>query len=83
MPARLMPGVQGGIGYTPAEALRLKRKLELEMAKLEDCAARLRRIVPDADPDRHASRMSIDLMLEEFREITAGLSATVDRRTRG
>ncbi|NUQ70422.1 MAG: hypothetical protein HUU17_06310 [Chthonomonadales bacterium] len=67
-------------GYTEEQAERLKHRIDGELAKIEDAAAKLRKIVPDTDPDRYANG-GINYLLEQFREVGYGLAATVDRRT--
>lgn len=68
-------------GYTPAQAKRLQHRIDKEVAKIEDAASRLRKIVPDADPHRFTQTLGVDGCLEEFRNVARGLKDTVDRRT--
>lgn len=67
-------------GYTREEALRVKERMDLIVARIEDAAAELRRVVPDTDADRYANG-GINYLLEQFREVEYGLAQVVDRRT--
>ena len=68
-------------GYTRKEAAQLKGKLDLELAKIDNAAGRLRNVVTDADPDRYTEQ-GIQYLLDEFAAVGDGLSEVINRRTR-
>lgn len=70
------------IGYTEQQAERLKHRAEMAVAKAEDAAAELRRVVPDFDAGRYTQQLDLDHCLEEFRNVARGVSETVERRRR-
>ena len=62
------------LGYTPRQAERLKHRIDAQIAKIEDAAYTMRRLVDD-------HRCSVDNELEALREIADELKVIVDRRT--
>lgn len=65
------------IGYTPAQADRVKFRIDRWMAKTEDAAYAMRHEVKDIS----VATASVEILLEQLREIAEELKAIVDRRT--
>jgi hypothetical protein len=70
------------IRYSKKEARDLKKRLADECSKVEEAAAALREVVPDADPDRYSLQGGLDSVVKDFRHISSGLGELIDRRTR-
>jgi hypothetical protein len=66
-------------GYSPTRATQIKDGLDVNMAKIEDRAGRIRFAVPDAG----SITGRVDNLLEELREVVHDLQDLVDRRTDG
>lgn len=66
------------VGWTVAEARRVKRGIDRDMAAIEERVARMQRRVPDVTLGGFRGQVQ----LEELRELARELHAIVDRRTR-
>ena len=66
------------VGYTPKQAERLRHKIDIEVAKIDDALHRMSQVVPDFGQHEHHPNN----LAEMVRENQARMDAVIERRTR-